>query len=177
MSTNERLIQNILILRCQTGDPGALARLIRQYEKPLRYFINRLIGDSQIGEDLFQETWLSVLKRISTLKKAESFPAWLYHIARNKVYHHLRKKRLLTQFHESLPVPEDVAEPTFTGSDAAAIHTGLNRLEPQHKEVLMLRFLEQMSYQDMAEVIGCNIGTVRSRLHYAKQALKQLLEK
>jgi len=177
MGSNERLIQDILILRCQTGDAGALAQLIRQYEKPLRYFITRLIGDSQTAEDLFQETWLSVFRRLSTLKKAESFGAWLYHIARNKVYHHLRITKRLTEFKESLPVPEDAVEPTFTASDAAAIHTGLGRLEPQHKEVLMLRFLEQMPYQEMAEVIGCNIGTVRSRLHYAKQALRQLLEK
>ena len=73
-------------------------------------------------------------------------------------------------------MPEGAKEPTFSPEDAARIHKSMDRLKPQHKEVLMLRFLEQMSYQQMADVLGCNLGTVRSRLHYAKNALKQEME-
>ena len=177
MSSDEQLILQVLILRCQIGDPGALAELIAKYEGPLRYFISRLLGGLEMTEDIFQDTWLSVLRRISTLKNADAFAAWLYRIARNKVYHQLRRKKRLTELNESLVVPEVVEEPTFSAEDAAGIHKSLTTLMPQYKEVLMLRFLEQMSYQQMAQVLGCDIGTVRSRLHYAKAALKRELEK
>ncbi len=177
MSSDEQLILQVLILRCQIGDPGALAELIEKYESPLRYFISRLLGDLEMTEDIFQDTWLSVLRCISTLKNADAFAAWLYRIARNKVYHQLRRKKRLTELNESLVVPDAVEEPTFSAEDAAAIHKSLTTLKPQDKEVLMLRFLEQMSYQQMAQVLGCNVGTVRSRLHYARAALKRELEK
>jgi RNA polymerase sigma-70 factor (ECF subfamily) len=176
MNSNKELILHILILRCQTGDPGALAELIRQYESPLRYFITRLLGDLETAEDIFQDTWLSVLRRISTLRKAEAFPAWLYRIARNKVYRQLSRKKRLAEITESLTVTENAEEHDFSPEDAARIHKSMEVLKPQHKEVLMLRFLEQMSYQQMAEVLGCNIGTVRSRLYYAKEALKKEME-
>lgn len=176
MSPDEQLILPVLILRCQIGDPGALADLIRQYERPLRYFISRLLSDSQMTEDIFQDTWLSVLRRIATLKNPQAFPAWLYRIARNKVYRQLRKRKRLAELDESVPVPEGANEPTFSAEDAARIHKSMERLKPQHKEVLMLRFLEQMSYHQIAEVLNCNLGTVRSRLHYAKDALKQEME-
>jgi RNA polymerase sigma-70 factor (ECF subfamily) len=176
MDAKERVLEQILILRCQTGDPGALADLIRRYEKPLRYFISRLLGNLGAAEDIFQDTWLAVLRRISTLRKPDAFAAWLYRIARNKVYRRLRRKKKLVEIKESLAIPEGAQEPTFSADDAAGIHKCLDRLRPEHKEVLMLRFLEQMSYKQMADVLGCNIGTVRSRLHYGRNALKQELE-
>lgn len=176
MNSGNRLIEEVLILRCQMGDTDALAELIEQYQRPLRYFISRLLGDSKMTEDIFQDTWLIALRRISTLKKPDAFGAWLYRIARNKVYHQLRRRKQLAELNESLIVPEAVEEPTFSAADAAGIHNCLAGLKPQYKEVLMLRFLEQMSYQEMAHVLNCNLGTVRSRLHYAKAALKQELE-
>ena len=128
-------------------------------------------------EDIFQDTWLSVLRRIRTLKNAEAFGAWLYRIARNKVYHQLRRKKQLTEFNESLAIPNGAEEPSFGPQDAANIHKCLACLKPQHKEVLMLRFLEQMPYQQISRVLKCNLGTVKSRVYYAKLALKEELEK
>ena len=177
MSSDEQLMLQVLILRCQIGDQGALAELIRRYDKPLRYFISGLLGDSQMTEDIFQDTWLSALRRISTLKKPDAFCAWLYRIARNKVYHQLRRKKRLADIDDSTAVPNDPDEPTFAPEDAAMIHKALAKLKPEHREVLMLRFLEQMPYRQIAHVVGCNLGTVRSRLYYAKDALKQELEK
>ena len=93
MNSGDRLIEHMLILRCQMGDTDALAELIEQYQKPLRYFINRLLGNSKMAEDIFQDTWLVALKQISTLKKPDAFGAWLYRIARNKVYQQLRRRK------------------------------------------------------------------------------------
>lgn len=177
MNSRDRLIENILILRCQIGDTDALAELIEQYQRPLRYFISRLLGDSKMTEDIFQETWLIALRRISTLKEPDAFGAWIYRIARNKVYQQLRKKRRLAEVDGSLAVPNGAREPTFSATDAAEIHKCLARLKPRHREILMLRFLEQMSYQQISQVLNCSLGTVKSRVYYAKLALKEKMEK
>ena len=65
----------------------------------------------------------------------------------------------------------------FSPEDAARIHAALDRLAAEHREVLVLRFLEEMTYDQIARVVGCQLGTVRSRLHYAKQALRRAIEK
>jgi len=177
MNSGDRLIEHMLILRCQMGDTDALAELIERYQKPLRYFISGLLGDSKMIEDIFQDTWLVALKQISTLKKPDAFGAWLYRIARNKIYQQLRRKKRVAEIEESLSVPNDAEEPTFSAEDAAKIHKCLAGLKTQHKEVLMLRFLEQMSYQQICQVLNCNLGTVKSRIYYAKHALRKEMEK
>ena len=177
MRSTDKLIEQVLLLRCQIGDRQAFAELIERYQKPLRYFISRLLDDTQMTEDVFQDIWLTVIKRICTLRDLDAFAPWLYRIARNKVYDHLRKKRVLSELNEVIVTENNVQEETFSPEDAAQIHRCLQRLRPGHKEVLMLRFLEQMSYEQIAQVVNCTIGTVRSRIHYAKRALKKEMEK
>ena len=177
MSPSDKLIQQVLLLRCQIGDRDAFADLIERYERPLRYFISGLLGNPEMTEDIFQDTWLTVIRRISSLKKADAFPAWLYRIARNKVYQQLRRTRQLSRLSEEVAVPNHVDDEVFSPEDAARVHQCLKELRPEHREVLMLRFLEQMSYQHIAEVLNCSSGTVKSRIHYAKIALKKEMEK
>jgi RNA polymerase sigma-70 factor (ECF subfamily) len=177
MSQSDRLIEQVLLLRCQIGDRDAFADLIKRYERPLRYFIDGLLGNPEVAEDIFQETWLAVIGRISSLKKADAFPAWLYRIARNKVYQQLRRTRQLSRLSDNVAVPNHIDDDVFSPEDAAKVHQCLRALQPEHKEVLMLRFLEQMSYQHIAEVLNCSSGTVKSRIHYAKLALKREMEK
>ncbi len=177
MNRAAKLIEQVLLLRCQMGDKNALAELIGRYERPLRYFISRLLDDAQTSEDIFQDTWLAVIRRIHGLKKSEVFSTWLYRIARNKVYHQLRKKKIWSGLSEDIAVPNENADDVVSLEDVAEVHKCLKKLRPEHKEVLMLRFLEQMSYQQMAEVLDCNLGTVKSRVYYAKLALKKELEK
>ena len=172
MSSSKQLAEQVLILRCQIGDRYALAELIRRHERPLRYFIVRLLGDSAIAEDVFQDTWLSVIRKIGSLREIDAFTTWLYRIARNRVYQELRKRKLLLPLDEDLEVPGNTENDAFSAEDAAKIHRCLEKLQPEHKEVLMLRFLEQMSYEQISKVISCNLGTVRSRIHYAKRTIK-----
>lgn len=179
MDLGNRLIEQVLILRCQMGDNSALAELIERYEGPLRYFITRLLADTETSEDLFQDTWLTVIRRIHGLRDAEAFPIWLYRIARNKVYQQLRRKKVLSRLEEDCPVPHDDENENeaFSAEDVAKVHRCLKELRPEHREVLMLRFLEQMSYRQISQVINCTLGTVRSRIHYAKLALRKEMEK
>jgi len=177
MNSREQLIEQMLILRCQMGDRSAMAALIERYQRPLRYFISRLLDDAQASEDLLQETWLTVIRRIHGLKKPEAFSIWLYRIARNKVYHQLRKKKVWSELNENIRASNENQDDIVSLEDVAKIHRCLNKLRPEHKEVLMLRFLEQMSYQQITEVLDCHLGTVKSRVYYAKLALKKELEK
>jgi RNA polymerase sigma-70 factor (ECF subfamily) len=131
----------------------------------------------EMAEDIFQETWLTVLKRINTLKNLDAFSVWLYRIARNKVYQQLRKKKMLSNLDENITAQNSSEDDVFSVEDAAKIHRCLKDLQPEHREVLMLRFLEQMPYQQISEVINCSLGTVKSRIHYAKLALKKEMEK
>ena len=177
MKSNDQLIEQVLILRCQIGDKNALAELINRYQAPLRYFISRLSASPETAEDIFQDTWLTVIRRIYSLKKLDAFSIWLYRIARNKVYQQLRRKKILSKLDNNISVPNDTEDDPFSPEDAAKIHKCLKELQPEHKEVLMLRFLEQMSYKQISEVINCGLGTVKSRIHYAKVALKKEMEK
>jgi len=177
MNSREQLIEQMLILRCQMGDRSAMAGLIEKYQRPLRYFISRLLDDAQTSEDILQDTWLTVIGQIHGLKKPEAFSVWLYRIARNKVYHQLRKKKVWSELNENIRASNENQDDIVSLEDVAKIHRCLNKLRPEHKEVLMLRFLEQMSYQQIAEVLDCNLGTVKSRVYYAKLALKKEMEK
>ncbi len=177
MNKAAKLIEQLLLLRCQIGDKDAFAELIERYERPLRYFINRLLDNSELTEDIFQDTWLTVIRRIYGLREIDAFPAWLYRIARNKVYQQLRKKRNVSRLDENIAVEDNAEDDDFSGEDAAKVHRCLKELPPEYREVLMLRFLEQMSYQQISQVLNCKLGTVRSRIYYAKIALKKELEK
>jgi len=177
MNSLDRLIDQVLLLRCQIGDRDAFAKLIERYQKPLRYFIGHLLGDAQITEDIFQETWLTVIRRVHSLKHADAFAPWLYRIARNKVYDQLRRKNVLSKLDENITIKNNTESVAFSAEDAEKIHKCLEKLRPEHKEVLMLRFLEQMSYEQIARVVNCSLGTVKSRIHYAKLALKRDLER
>src|SRR5207253_1216868 len=99
-------------------------------------------------------------------------------VARDRAYRVLRRRR---PAHQSLDEWDEAAtsadEAAFSAEDAARVHAALDRLAPEHREVLVLRFLEDLSYDDVARVVGCPVGTVRSRLHYAKRALATVLER
>jgi RNA polymerase sigma-70 factor (ECF subfamily) len=160
------------------GDRQALEGLFLRHNPRLVYYLRRMLSRDEV-DDVQQEVWLTVIRRIGRLRRPEAFTVWLYQIARSKALNRLADRC------GGLPldqenVPEEAAdeqEPVFSASDAARIHEGLAQLNPIHREVLVLRFMENLSYEQIAEVIHRNTGTVRSRLHYAKRALLQQLEK
>lgn len=173
---SDRLDETILILRCRVGDREALAELIQRYSRRLRYFIGHLADGPEMTEDILQDTWVGVIGKLHTLRSAGSFTAWLYRIARNTAYQHFRKGMRPGQLPDNIAAFDEPADDPFSPADAARVHAGLKRLHPAHREALVLRFLEQMSYQQVAEVLGCSLNTVKSRIHYAKLALRKELE-
>ena len=176
MSAQDRLQEGVLVLRCQVGDREAFAELVGRYHRPLRYFIGQLSDSTEMAEDIEQNTWLTAIEKIGSLRNAGSLTPWLYRIARNAAYQQLRKKRKPVEFRDDLMPSEESHEAEFSPKDAARIHAELKRLSPEHREVMTLRFLEELSYEQVAEVVGCGVNTVKSRIHYAKLALKKALE-
>jgi len=176
MGRNDELEETVLILRCRVGDREALGELIGSFDRRLRYFIGHLSDSPETIEDVIQDTWVRVLAKIGTLRSADSFRAWLYRIARNTAYQHLRRKGRVSEFRDDLEIAGDEPDDAFSPADAARIHAGLKELHPAHREILILRFFEDMPYQQMAEVLGCGLNTVKTRLHYAKRALRKAME-
>ena len=176
-SAQEGLYLQVLVVRCQLGDRGAFAQILSVCQPRLRAYLHKMLPRPDDVDDVAQEVWADVFRDLGSLAKPASFLPWLYRIAHN------RAARLM----RSLPPPtaslEDVTQAgeteeteEFTADDAQAVHDALAQLTGIHREVLLLRFLEDMSYEDIALVLQCPVGTVRSRIHNAKAALRQLLQ-
>ena len=166
-----------IVHRCQDDERAAFEELFEMYQPRLKYYVRRLDGGDGNVDDTLQDIWLAVFKKIHKLKDAKVFTVWLYRIARNKVYDEFRHKDRFDRLPEEdeLPVSGSV-EPLFDANDVESLHRALSKLKPYHREVLTLSFIEQMSYQAIADVVGCSIGTVRSRIFYAKQSLREEME-
>jgi RNA polymerase sigma-70 factor (ECF subfamily) len=165
------------VLRCQTGDGDAFAELVQRYDRRLRYYLRKMLQNTNRLDDVAQEVWLDVFRSLSRLAEPGAFCAWFYRVAHAQVCREFRKRRVLCRPLEEAELTVSNGEADdFSAEDAAGVHRALDELEPEHREALVLRFLEEMSYEDMARVTGCPLGTVRSRLHYAKRALRRALE-
>lgn len=172
----ERLYEQLLILRCQTGDPGAFRELVERYGPRLTYYVRKICSRRDSVDDLVQDVWLDVMRQLPRLQVANSFVPWLYRIARGHAMLAIRRRERLPISIEELDPVDGIDEPTFTPDDIEAIHVLLDELEPTQREVLVLKYLEELSYEEIGEVIGCPTGTVRSRLHYAKRELRRLVD-
>jgi RNA polymerase sigma-70 factor (ECF subfamily) len=174
----DAVARELLALRCRRGDRAALEELVQAYEKRLLYFVRRLVRDEADAWDVLQKTWLKVLHGISGLSDPCSLTPWLYRVARNTALSHVR---LHEPYCEPLTDRADaVADTSANGQpqweNAEQVHRGLLALSLPHREVLTLFFLEDLSVDEVASVLGVPPGTVKSRLHYAKLELRKALE-
>lgn len=172
------LHERLLVLRCQTGDASAFEELVLLYQPRLRYFLRGLLREERDADDHLQEIWLDVYRGIARLTEPAAFASWLYRIARNRAFRVLRKRREPPRSLDGIDLPAKEDDDThWKAEDAEYIHAALDSLAAEHREVLLLRFIEEMSYEDIARVTDCPVGTVRSRLHYGKRALRGVLER
>ena len=176
--TPEQLYERILLCRCQGGDEAALRELVGKYSPGLRFYLRKLTCDDHAADDLLQETWWDAYRKLASLQNPDAFAAWVYRIARDKAYRLLRRKpRETLETDGSLPelAASTTQEEAFTAEDVQRLRRALDELQPEHREVIVLWFIEQMTYEQIAAVIDRPVGTVRSRIHYAKQRLRLLL--
>lgn len=174
-----RIRDELLALRCQAGEPAAFAELIAAFERPLRYYLFKLIGNEDRAYDALQDVWLNAIRSIRQLVEPAALRVWLYRLAHGVAVDHLRRRSVRQAAEHDRAWPGDAAtdDPEFTAVDVQAIHRGLDELEPAHREALVLFFLEDLSLEDMADIVGRPVGTVKSRLHYAKRALHEVMKR
>jgi RNA polymerase sigma-70 factor (ECF subfamily) len=170
----ERVYRNLLVVRCQAGDRAAFGELLGLYQPRLRYFLVNMVGDA--AEDLLQDVWFDAYRGLARLADPGAFPSWLYRIARHRALAELRKKRLPLASLEGIEVIEEGDDEEFSREEAEQVQAALARLAPCHREVLLLRFFEGLSYEEISQVTGSHLGTVRSRIHYAKRALRRVIQ-
>ena len=129
-----------------------------------------------VADELLQDVWVDVFRQLPKLQAAAAFRTWVYKIARGKATLQLRRDARSLPYTESIDVAEvPEQEPDFSAADAAIVHSALDELPKEQREVLVLRFLEELNYDEIAQVVGVPVGTVRSRIHYAKHALHRLM--
>jgi RNA polymerase sigma-70 factor (ECF subfamily) len=174
---SERLYERLLVLRCQTGDEDAYRELVSRFGPRLLYFFRKLVARVDRADDLAQEVWLDVLRQLPRLKDAGAFTTWLYRIAHGKAMLEARRNGRIPATTPDIDQIAAQEEVSFLPEDAARIHAALDQLEPPLREVLVLRFLEALSYEEIGAIVDCPVGTVRSRIHYAKAALKRLVKR
>lgn len=179
MTEKERIHAELLALRCRRGEPGALEELVHAWEDRLFYYIRRLVPGEEDAWDALQETWMKVLRGIGKLRQPERLSPWLYTIARASAMDRMRAVystrpeeavdgEVLDEFADDAPEEFE---------DAERVHRGLDRISLAHREALTLFFLEDFSIDEIAGVLGIPAGTVKSRLHHAKRALRAVLER
>lgn len=178
MSEPATIYEQTLVVRSQIGDEAAFEELLRAYGPRLLQFTRKMMQSApEIVEDLNQDIWLSIYRGLPGLLDASKFRPWAFCIARNRVYKELRRRELLVEplgesGHDAIQATEDAST-----VDREGLQRALNALSPEHREVLVLRFVEEMNYEEIAQITSSTLGTVRSRLHYGKRALKTVLDK
>jgi RNA polymerase sigma factor (sigma-70 family) len=179
LTEKQAIYYELLILRCRQGQKDALEELVTNWEKPLFYYIHRLIEDEQEAWEILQETWIKVLQSIGKLREPNKLPVWLYSITRKTVMGHLRKKysgKALFENNDNVSKIENY-DLNHTFDNAEQVHYGLSKISLPHRDILTLFFLLDLFIEEIAQVLCVPIGTVKSRLYYAREALKEVLEK
>jgi RNA polymerase sigma-70 factor (ECF subfamily) len=170
---------HLLVLRCQAGDEQAFARLLEQFGARTTAYLRSLVGTD--ADDVQQEVWLTVYRNIRTLSNPRAFRTWLYRTTRHRAIDFLRARQRERELFDDAP-PEASEAAMAAEADALpdfdeSVLQAFDELTAPQREVLLLRYRDDLSYADIALVVGCPIGTVRTRLHHAKRRLHALLQR
>lgn len=176
-----RLSETLLVFRAQVGDDDAFEELFRHFSARTHRYLDQLLG-YPAADDAQQEVWVSVYRRISSLSDPQGFRSWLFQITRNRAIDVMRRgqreRAILADEQWPTRIDEMAGESVSDADlrvDDERISAGMAKLSPEHREVLLLRFWEDLSYPEIALLVGAPVGTVRSRLHHAKRLLREQL--
>ena len=178
----EDLALRLLVLRCQAGDEAAFAKLMTTFEERTLGYLRGIIGGDD-ADDVQQEVWLSVYRHLADLADPGAFRTWLFRTTRHRAIDFLRKRKRDHELIDDVPV-DQVAVPDANTEgeedsaglvDEKALTAALMAMPPPQREVMLLRYRDGLSYQEIAQVIARPIGTVRTRLHHARKRLQETL--
>jgi RNA polymerase sigma-70 factor (ECF subfamily) len=176
------------VARALAGSEDAFTEIVRRYERPVFSLVVRMVKDPAVAEELAQEAFLKAFRSLGTYEPERKLSSWLFKIAHNTTIDFLRRKRPETVPLEaqadderglgerlpdiSTPSPQVEAESSELGRALAA---AVRRLRPEYREVILLRFQEGLAYQEIGEVMGLPLGTVKTYIYRARKELAGLL--
>lgn len=181
LKTDQELVRESLANR------HAFAALVAKYEAPLRRYMKRLgVNSPEDADDILQEAFIKAYVNLNDYDPSLSFGAWMYRITHNEMISHFRKQRVrprTVETEEDLAIFENIADDSDIPAEIdreilkAAVHTALAGVAAQYRNVLVLRFLEEKSYDEIAEILQIPNGTVATYISRGKQELKDALKK
>ncbi len=180
-----------LVKQCQAGQTEAFDELVSRYRTRVFAMIYNMVHNEQDAWDLAQESFVKAWKSIKRFRRHSSFYTWVYRIVMNVTIDWLRKKQIKgagSEFDDSIQLKEiDPASRTVPKAEPlphermerneirAKIDNAIGQLSPEHRAVILMKEIEDMQYHEIAETLGCSIGTVMSRLFYARKKLQNSL--
>jgi RNA polymerase sigma-70 factor (ECF subfamily) len=168
-----RAADELLVVRCQLGEPGAFDALIGRWHGPLWQYIRRMTGRDEDAQDLLQEVWVRVIRGIVRLRDGSRFRGWLFGIARRALMDRLRREYAMPTVADVDP-GDLVAEPESIDNEAdlAALEAALDTLPAVERDVLTLFYLRDLSLTELADALNVPVGTVKSRPFRARRLLR-----
>ena len=177
-----------LVLRAKAGDDEAFAQLMRDNEKRIYNLTLRMTGNPDDAMDLAQEAFLNAWRGLKFFKGDSSFSTWVYRLASNACIDHLRRQKRRQDISAPMPVDEeddsqpDIPDDRFQPEQELerqelrnAVYAGLEQLSDEHRQVLVMREINGLSYQEIADVLDLEAGTVKSRIARARNSLRKIL--
>ena len=181
-----------LVKQCQAGNTEAFDQLVTRYRTRVFAMIYNMVHNEQDAWDLAQDSFVKAWKSIGRFRGRSSFYTWIYRIVMNVTIDWLRKKQVKgagAEFNDAIQLKEiEPASRTLPTADPlphermeqseirARIDNAIAQLSPEHRAVILMKEIEEMQYHEIAEALGCSIGTVMSRLFYARKKLQNLLK-
>ncbi|SRR5258705_13118174 len=174
--------EQLPVQEARAGSPEAWDILFKRYQLPLYVYVFELVRDEQASLDIVQETFINAARYIESLREDAKFGSWLFGIAHQKSIQRWRaakrNEELLDSAELAFPeIPDNPVEILIREEQEAEFMTLLSKLPPPQRSVLLLHFIEDFSLEEITAITGAQLGTVKSRMHYAKKALRKLLEK
>jgi RNA polymerase sigma-70 factor, ECF subfamily len=175
----ERILDEYLVASAKAGDGRALDQLVRRWTPRLLRYAVRKLGAVEPARDIVQDTWISAIRNLPALSDPARFPPWLYSIATHKCADAIRKavraRRRDASIVEEATVNGAAIDPAGVAAERLDIGAALAGLSPDHRIVVDLFYSDDLSVEEIADAVGIPAGTVKSRLHHARQVLRQHL--
>lgn len=165
-----------LIDRAKGGDRNAFTELAPRLGDRLFAVAHRILRDRELAGDVSQQALIKVWRDLPTLRSADHFDAWSYRVVVNACFDEIRRRRPSGGDLSLLETDEVTPDAQLTVADRDQLDRGFERLSPDHRAVIVLTYYLDYTAPEIARVMGIPVGTVRSRLHYAKQAMRAALE-
>lgn len=171
-------LEQLPVAQARAGEPAAWDTLFRRYQLPLYVFVFEMVREEQTALDVVQETFIAAVRHLGSLREDEKFGSWLFGIAHQKCLQRWRKRKEvpLDELPETPEAMDDGPDELLIRREQeAAFMNRLAELPPPQRAVLLLHFVEDFPLEEIARITGTPLGTVKSRLHYAKRALRKLV--